>query len=267
MNLTAILATALSVCTLMAPFRTNGNVLPTGHIESASYHWYCKNNEEHRPPELPSEFSFIKENDGYYLDLNATEENKVLYLTFDAGYENGNVEKILDVLKQHNAPGAFFILSNLITRNPELVKRMVEEGHLVCNHTSRHHDMSKVKDAEAFKAELASLCTVMQETCGGEIAPFYRPPEGKFSELNLRWAKEMGYKTIFWSYAYADWDNKKQMSEEKALKKLLDHTHNGEVLLLHPTSATNAAILDRYLTALEQDGYTFGTLYQLTATP
>ena len=142
---------------------------------------------------------------------------------------------------------------------------MVEEGHLVCNHTNRHHDMSKVTDPEAFRAELESLNTIMKETCGSELAPFYRPPEGRFSEENLKCAKENGYKTIFWSYAYANWDNKKQMSEEKALNKLLTHTHNGEVLLLHPTSATNAAILDAYLSKLEAEGYSFGTLYELTA--
>ena len=265
MKLSAMLAAIMTVTALTAPVRASSAAVAADTKSTDRHSWYCKNNDSQTPPELPSEFSFIKENGGYYLDEKATEDRKVIYLTFDAGYENGNIEKILDILKQHNAPGAFFVLGNLITRNTELVKRMVDEGHLVCNHTNRHHDMSKVTDSTAFMAELEALNTIMKETCGSEIAPFYRPPEGRFSEENLKCAKENGYKTIFWSYAYADWDNKKQMSEEKALNKLLTHTHNGEVLLLHPTSATNAAILDAYLTKLEAEGYTFGTLYELTA--
>ena len=234
MKLSAMLAAIMTVTALTAPVRASSAAVAADTKSTDRHSWYCKNNDSQTPPELPSEFSFIKENGGYYLDEKATEDRKVIYLTFDAGYENGNIEKILDILKQHNAPGAFFVLGNLITRNTELVKRMVDEGHLVCNHTNRHHDMSKVTDSTAFMAELEALNTIMKETCGSEIAPFYRPPEGRFSE-------------------------------EKALNKLLTHTHNGEVLLLHPTSATNAAILDAYLTKLEAEGYTFGTLYELTA--
>ena len=264
MKVPAMLAALLTFAVLSAPVFAHEGAVTVEKSSTVGYNWYCKNNDSHTPPELPSEFSFINENEGYYLDEKATDDHKVIYLTFDAGYENGNIEKILDILKKHNATGAFFVLGNLITRNTDLVKRMVDEGHLVCNHTNRHHDMTKVTDPEAFRSELEALNTIMKETCGCELAPFYRPPEGRFSEENLKCAKENGYKTIFWSYAYADWDNKKQMSEEKALKKLLTHTHNGEVLLLHPTSATNAAILDAYLTELEAEGYSFGTLYELT---
>ncbi len=235
------------------------------HCETLSYSWYFKNNTEGKPPELPSEFSFIKENGGYYLDENADDDNKVIYLTFDAGYENGNIEKILDIMKKHEAKGAFFVLGNLVKRNTELVKRMSDEGHLVCNHTNLHHDMSKITSCDKFKAELDSLNEIMKEYIGREADPFYRPPEGKFSELNLKTANELGYKTIFWSYAYADWDNTKQPDSQKSLEKLLKHTHNGEVLLLHPTSSTNAEILDALLTEWENLGYRFGTLYELTA--
>lgn len=140
---------------------------------------------------------------------------------------------------------------------------MLDEGHLVCNHTNLHHDMTKVTDPVKFKAELDSLNSIMKEYCGCELAPFYRPPEGRFSERNLKCAAECGYKTIFWSFAYADWDNNKQMSHDKALNKVLSHTHNGEVILLHPTSSTNAAILDELLTEWEKAGYRFGTLYEL----
>lgn len=235
------------------------------HTETTGYNWYCRNNDEGKPPCLPSELSFINENGGYYLDTQATEGDKVIYLTFDAGYENGNIAKILDVLKKHEAKGAFFVLGNLIKHDTELVKRMVSEGHLVCNHTNLHRDMSRVTDPSKFREELESLSSIMKEYCGCDIALFYRPPEGRFSELNLKTASEMGYKTVFWSYAYADWDNRKQMDPEKALKKVLSHTHNGEVILLHPTSQTNAEILDTLLTEWEKCGYRFGTLYELTA--
>ncbi len=224
--------------------------------------WYCmrKGNEQ---PELESQFSFIKDHEGYYLDEDAKDDDKVIYLTFDAGYENGNVAKILDVLKKHEAKGAFFILENLIKRETALVKRMAEEGHLVCNHTANHRDMTKITDIDAFSSELAALEEVYKEYTGYEMAKYYRPPEGKFSEENMYFANKLGYKTVFWSLAYADWDNDNQPDSEAAKQKLFENTHNGMVLLLHPTSATNAAILDSLLTEWEKQGYRFGDLDEL----
>ena len=184
----------------------------------------------------------------------------MVYLTFDAGYENGNVEKILDVLKTENVKGAFFILGNLITRNTELVKRMADEGHTVCNHTVHHKDMTKVSSKEEFSAELCALEELYREYTGKEMAKYYRPPEGKYDEKTLAYANELGYKTIFWSLAYADWDNNKQPSIEKAMKILLDNMHNGAVILLHPTSATNAAIIGELIRTLKAEGYRFGEL-------
>lgn len=227
--------------------------------------WSVCREKDHKQPSLSTDFRFITDNGGYYIDNNVTEDKKVIYLTFDAGYENGNVEKILDTLKAHNAPGAFFVLENLIKRDTELVKRMSDEGHLVCNHTARHKDMTKITDINAFKEELDKLNEVYKEYTGREMAKYYRPPEGRFSEQNLAFANELGYKTIFWSCAYADWDNNKQPDKQKSIQKLLDNTHNGMVLLLHPTSATNAAILDTLLCEWEKQGYTFGTLDELVA--
>lgn len=246
-------------------------MLPTGAFGAAmnakrSCNWYCKKTEIGCQPPLPPEFSFIKEHGGYYLDEDASDSDKVIYLTFDAGYENGNIEKILDTLKKHDATGAFFILKNLITKNTDLVKRMVNEGHLVCNHTANHKDMTKMGSIENFKAELDELSAIMLEYVGHELCPFYRPPEGKFNRDNLMWANELGYKTIFWSCAYDDWDNSRQMSNENAMNKLMSRLHNGEVLLLHPTSSTNAAILDEFMTRLENMGYRFGNLFELTGT-
>ncbi len=233
---------------------------------SEAFGWYFNKNENHLPPALPSEFRFIDSSDGYYLDKNAREDDKVIYLTFDVGYENGNVAKILDALKKHSAKGAFFILSNVIDREPDLVMRMKNEGHLICNHTAKHKDMSKVTDHDAFCNELKSLDDKYYSFSGTHLDPFYRPPEGRFNESNLKDASSIGYKTVFWSYAYADWDNNKQMNPDKAYEKVMNHVHNGMVILLHPTSATNAEIMDRLLCGFEELGYRFGDLYELTGT-
>ena len=215
-------------------------------------------------PSFPPEAETVKKYGGIYLDERSAQlGNKYIYLTFDAGYENGNVARILDTLKAHNAGGAFFILENLITRNPSLVERMKNEGHLVCNHTAKHKDMTKLSEAE-IERELCALEKLYREAFGCELAPFYRPPEGKFDRKSLGVAKKLGYHTAFWSLAYADWDNCKQPDPEKAKKLLSEHLHNGAVILLHPTSQTNADILDSLLTQWEKEGYRFGSLTEFT---
>lgn len=191
---------------------------------------------------------------------------KRLYLTFDAGYENGNTAPILDALKKHNAPEAFFVVASYIKENPELVARMVAEGHIVGNHSCHHPDMSE-KDRAGFTKELTDLEAVFTEATGAEMQKFYRPPMGKFSEENLTWANELGYRTILWSLAYVDWNTDAQPSPEKAFSKLLPRTHPGAIVLLHSTSATNAQILDQLLTKWEEMGYTFGSLTELGQTP
>lgn len=230
--------------------------------ECDAYNWYCRNNNDHTQPILGQDIAFVEKYGAYYVNRKAKDE-KVIYLTFDAGYENGNIEKIMNVMKENDVVGAFFILDNLLVRNADLVKRMVNEGHLVCNHTKKHPDMSKITDRNCFNEQLNSLAQHYEEVIGKPIDKYYRPPEGRFSQRNLMYAKDLGYKTVFWSFAYADWDNNRQMSEDKALEKILSHVHNGEIMLLHPTSATNAAIMDRLIKKLKADGYRFGTLDEL----
>jgi len=188
---------------------------------------------------------------------------KRLYLTFDAGYENGATEKILDTLKAHNVKAAFFLVGNYIDRNRDLVRRMVEDGHIVGNHTMRHYDMSRLSDKAAFSKELTDLEDLFRAVTGKELPKYYRPPQGIYSQENLTMAKELGYKTVFWSLAYVDWMNDKQPTKEQAFSKLLPRTHPGAVILLHSTSQTNAEILDELLTRWEQEGYSFGTLEEL----
>ena len=188
---------------------------------------------------------------------------KVLYLTFDAGYENGCTEKILDTLKKHQVSAAFFLVGNYMEKNADLVRRMVNEGHIVGNHTMHHPDMRKMDTMESFSKELTDLENLFREVTGKELPKYYRPPQGTYSEKNLQMAKEMGYKTVFWSLAYVDWNNDAQPSWEQAFSKLLPRTHNGAVVLLHSTSQTNAEILDELLTKWKAEGYTFCTLDDL----
>ncbi len=230
------------------------------------YSWYCKRNTNNLQPILPSEFSLVNQYDVLWLNNQRDNKDpkKVAYLTFDAGYENGNISKILDVLKEKGVTGAFFILENLIDSNPEIVLRMEREGHLVCNHTSHHKDMSKITDQIVFSKELSELEDAYKELTGKNISKYYRPPEGRFSEQNLQDAGVLGYKTVFWSFAYADWDNTKQPSEEYARKKILENMHNGAIVLLHPTSDTNARILGTIIDEMRKNGYDFGTLDELS---
>ena len=188
---------------------------------------------------------------------------KVLYLTFDAGYENGCTAKILDILKAHQVPAAFFLVGNYIEKNADLVRRMASEGHTVGNHTMHHYDMSTLTDKDAFARELRDLEDLYRETTGQELAKFYRPPQGIYSEENLKMARELVYKTVFWSLAYVDWNNDSQPSREEAFAKLLPRTHNGAVVLLHSTSQTNAEILEELLTKWKEQGYRFGTVEEL----
>jgi len=239
----------------------------TGHCPVIAQGWYFKHTSNGKQPPMPSEMQYIEQYNGYWIDkkhASMDDEEKVLYLTFDAGYENGNVEKILDILREENVPGAFFILSGLINSNTDLVKRMHDEGHLVCNHTANHKDMTKISSINEFRAELEALESLYTECTGQNMAKYYRPPEGKLNETSLQYANELGYKTILWSFAYADWDNDNQMHPEKAIEKILSETHNGEVILLHPTSATNAAILQELIHKWRDMGFRFGTLDALT---
>lgn len=190
---------------------------------------------------------------------------KVLYLTFDAGYENGHTAAILDVLAKHKAPAAFFVVGPYIEQNPELIRRMAAEGHTVGNHSWHHWDMDRIADKAVFEKELSDVAAAYKAVTGAEMPRFYRPPRGVYAEENLKQAQALGWKTVFWSLAYVDWKQDAQPSREEAFAKLLPRVHNGAVVLLHSTSATNAEILDELLTKWEEMGFRFGTLDELFA--
>lgn len=248
-----ILAGAVCVAVGVAAMVFAGSVMPTGS-------WGLSFRSESSAPIGNAGVDQLRQFDTVY--LGDTSE-KVIYLTFDAGYENGCTAKILDVLQKHQVKAAFFLVGNYIEKNEDLVRRMVKEGHIVGNHTMHHYDMSKLSDKAAFSKELTDLEELYKTTTGMDMPKYYRPPQGIYSEENLRMAKELGYKTVFWSLAYVDWNNDAQPSREQAFSKLLPRIHNGAVVLLHSTSRTNAEILDELLTKWKEMGYRFASIEEL----
>ncbi|MCI9032859.1 MAG: polysaccharide deacetylase family protein [Lachnospiraceae bacterium] len=208
----------------------------------------------------PTGNATVEELKKYNTSYVGSNTEKVIYLTFDAGYENGNTEPILDALKKHNVTATFFVVGHYLESAPELVKHMVADGHFVGNHTYHHLDMSSISSKESFEKEMKDVEDKFQEITGTQLTRFYRPPQGKYNTKNLEMAKEMGYHTFFWSLAYVDWYQDKQPSKEEAFKKLLGRIHPGAIVLLHSTSKTNGEILDELLTKWEEMGYTFRTL-------
>ncbi len=214
---------------------------------------------EGQPPAGPLSPERLEELGGAYVD---TDGGKVLYLTFDAGYENGYTAQILDILKEQEVPAAFFLVGDYLQRNAELVRRMAAQGHIVGNHTENHPDMTKLDEA-AFTAELQGMEKRYEDITGQTLPKFYRPPQGLYSEENLKTAQKLGYKTVFWSLAYADWDNNNQPNPDAAVEKLNRRIHDGAVVLLHSTSKTNAEILEKLIEGWKDMGYRFAPLTEL----
>ena len=248
-----LLIGALAVAIVVALSVFAGSALETGS-------WGLSFRQEGAAPIGNAGVDQLKRYDAVYIGDTT---KKVLYLTFDAGYENGCTAQILDVLKAQEVPAAFFLVGNYIEKNADLVRRMAEDGHIVANHTMHHYDMSKIADPAVFSKELQDLEALYKETTGQEMRKFYRPPQGIYSEENLKMAQKLGYKTVFWSLAYVDWNNDAQPTAQQAFDKLLPRTHDGAVVLLHSTSITNAEILEELIAKWKEIGYCFGTLEDL----
>lgn len=227
--------------------------------QSAS--WGLSFQEEGKRPVGNATIDDLKQYNAYYA---SNTDEKILYLTFDAGYENGNTPAILDALGKHQAPAVFFAVGNFIKDNPDLIKRIVSEGHIVGNHTMTHPDMSQISSMESFQKELEGVEELYKSVTGESMTKFYRPPRGVYSTENLSMAKELGYSTFFWSLAYVDWIQDQQPTSEEAFQKLLPRVHPGAIVLLHNTSSTNASILDELLTKWEEMGYQFHSIKELT---
>jgi len=233
---------------------------PTGATVMNTQNWGLGFGEPGTAPTGNATAEEMAQYDAYYM---GGEEEKTLYLTFDCGYENGNTEAILDALKKHGVTATFFVVGHYLESAPEMVCRMVEEGHIVGNHTYHHPDMSKIGDKVSFQKEMDTVAEKFMEITGQEMKKYYRPPQGKYSTQNLQMAKELGYKTFFWSLAYVDWNVDAQPTHEQAFDKLLSRVHPGAVVLLHNTSKTNGEILDELLTKWKEMGYGFGSLEEL----
>lgn len=233
---------------------------PPSVAVSAEGNWGLSFQEEGAPPVGNATMEELAGFDAFYAEDT---EEKVIYLTFDAGYENGNTEKILDALKKHQVSATFFVVGTYIESEPELIRRMAEEGHIVGNHTWHHPDMSQLSTVDAFQKELTDVEQAYEEVTGEKMVKFYRPPQGKYSTRNLQMAKELGYRTFFWSLAYVDWYENDQPTPEEAFEKLTGRIHPGAIVLLHSTSSTNASILDELLTRWEDMGYSVQPLSDL----
>lgn len=262
--------TSITVLLLAAAFLAGrGVAMSAAKLQEASAilqpseeNWGLSFQEEGQPPVASATFEELRQYDAWYAEDT---DEKILYLTFDAGYENGCTPAILDALKKHQVPATFFVVGNFISSSPDLIKRMVEEGHTIGNHTYSHPDMSQISTQESFAEELTRVEELYEDIAGEPMKKYYRPPQGKYSVSNLEMAKSMGYKTFFWSLAYVDWYQDDQPTKEEAFEKLLGRIHPGAVVLLHSTSTTNAEILDELLTRWEEMGYSFGSLDQLVA--
>ena len=229
-------------------------------LHEKSENWGLGFGTEGKPPTGNASAEGLKKYNAYF--IGDTTQNTI-YLTFDCGYENGNTEPILDALKKHDVKATFFVVGNFLETSPEIVKRMIAEGHTVGNHTYHHLDMSSISSMDAFKKETQDVENLFEQITGTPITKFYRPPQGKYNIENLKMAQELGYHTFFWSLAYVDWYQDKQPTKDEAFGKLLKRIHPGAIVLLHSTSSTNAQILDELLTKWEEMGYTIKPLTEL----
>ena len=240
----------------------NGGLLGVNAVASTTENWGLGFGESGTQPTGNATPQELRKYNTYFIGNG---DDKVIYLTFDCGYENGNTEKILEALKKHDVKATFFVVGHFLETCPDLVRKMVEEGHTVGNHTYHHPDMSEIADVSSFQKEVEDVKLLYEEITDKEMVKFYRPPQGKYSESNLKMAKELGYYTFFWSLAYVDWDPDNQPTKEEAFEKLTGRIHPGAIVLLHNTSKTNGEILDELLTKWEEMGYHFGTLDELIA--
>jgi len=249
------LAAALVLMTVTPP------AIGVVHTQTSSYDWYFKPAEDHQQPTVADNVTFLDKYDVLYL---GSPDSKDIYLTFDAGYENGNTAKMLDVLKEKNVPAAFFITGHFLDTNPDLIKRMHDEGHVVGNHTVHHKDLVTITSLDAFSKEVDGLSDKYKALIGEDMPKFLRPPAGTYSELSLDMANKLGYPVVFWSFAYRDWLNDDQPEPEASLEHILKNTHPGGIFLLHANSETNTKILGDLIDRWQADGYTLKSLTDFT---
>ncbi|MBP3577552.1 MAG: polysaccharide deacetylase family protein [Lachnospiraceae bacterium] len=230
-------------------------------LDNKSDNWWFRRKTNH-VPSGSGEFFKITEYQGFYLNTAATEEDKVVYLTLDCGYGSSNTGVILDVFKKHEIKATFFVTGNYLKACPEEVKRMVAEGHSVGNHSVSHADLTKLTDEEIYR-EIIGCEEKFYEITGTQMAPYFRPPEGAYSKRTMQITEDLGYKTIFWSIAYNDYDKKNQPGKEYVLNHFETYHHNGAIPLMHNDSDSNMEAMDEVISFLKEQGYRFGILDEL----
>ena len=233
----------------------------SGETAQGIERWWLKRNENHQTPEV-SDYIDLSKYDAYY--VNPKCKKKKIFLTFDCGYENGFTPKILDVLKKQKVVAAFFVTKPFIREGRELIRRMKKEGHIVGNHTVHHKSMPTLSDRDN-KQEIIDCAEYCKEATGYEMDHFIRPPMGEYNEKTLKLTKSMGYKTIFWSMAYVDFDVNKQPGKQYVVEHFKKYTHNGAIPLMHNVSQSNAEALDEVITNLKKEGYQFESLKNLSS--
>lgn len=234
----------------------------TEGLDGAEKSWWYKVMPKGTPSGCPDDKILSTYKSTYFLGDTS---KKIIYLTFDEGYENGYSNKILDILKANDVKAAFFVTTPFINENPDLILRMVKEGHVVGNHSTTHPSMAAValKGEAAFNEELNGCAEAFKRVTGKEIDKFFRPPSGKYSELSIADTQNLGYKTVFWSFAYVDWEVDNQPLYHEALNIIDGRTHPGGIYLLHAVSKTNTYILDYQIKKWKDQGYVFNSLYDL----
>lgn len=235
--------------------------LDVSSLDNTTLDWFYIPNTKHKTPEVNTDIDFkFSDYDAIY-NGPKKDSQKTLYLTFDEGYENGYTSKILDILKQNQVKAVFFVTSPYIKENKDLVKRMVSEGHIVGNHSKSHPSMpTKTSNLKSFNGEFSDVEKLYKDVTGKDMVKFFRPPMGKYSEKSLAMTKNLGYKTVFWSFAYRDWDTEKQPSHEEANNKIMDNLHDDSILLLHAVSKTSTEILNNIISDARKLGYEFELL-------
>ena len=245
-----------SLSVISANIKQDEIATSTNSVSNKKIGWGIKRNDNHEQPDVGIQNKKILEQNGGICLGN--EEYKTIYLTFDEGYEAGYTSQILEILKSNDVKATFFITAHYLNTQPKLVKQMIDDGHIVGNHTVNHKSMPDLED-EKIKAEIMDLHQAIYEKFGYEMK-YIRPPMGEFSERTLKLTQNLGYKTVMWSFAYQDWNEDKQPDEETAKQKILDNLHNGEIMLLHGNSKTNTNILDAVIKEAKNLGYEFKSL-------
>ncbi len=231
----------------------------TSGLDNTKTDWWLVRSKNHQTPGFNDKLGYKLEDYGGCCLGDTTRQ--VIYLTFDEGYENGYTARILDILKTQDVKAMFFVTLPYVKQNPDLIKRMYDEGHYVCNHTDHHLSMpSIVTDETKFNTEITSVAEAYSQITGSNMPPFFRPPMGHYSQRSLAMTKALGYRTVFWSFAYCDWKPEAQPEPTKAKQLMLDGLHNGAIYLLHAVSKTNTEVLGDFITEARQMGYTFELL-------